>query len=108
MKQLLTFKKMKAEKADPNQPLENPSRGCFGNVLTPITLSGVVAPWDKDASTTRKSEYKLVCTSGLEYFLVTKEEANTYIMKDIDSVDAYERIINQRGKLGPAIEYLAS
>lgn len=195
MKPLLSLKKMKAEKAEPNHHLENPSRGYFGNVLTPITLSGVVVPWDKDASTTRKSEYKLVCTSGIEYFLLAneewcsvlswysweevkivgllntanlalipqrvfpkgpkgekenlldlaiwksrevikkitkninelglvsaaalavagfetiklnREEANRYIRKDIGSVDAYERIINQRGKPEPAIERLAS
>ncbi|MGE0762984.1 MAG: hypothetical protein AB7N80_06880 [Bdellovibrionales bacterium] len=74
MKSLLTFKKMKGEKVEPNHPLEKPSRGYSKNVLTPVTLSGVVVPWDKEVSATRSSEYKLVCTSGLEYFLVANDE----------------------------------
>lgn len=74
MKSLLTFKKMKGEKVEPNLPLERPSRGYSENVLTPVMLSGVVVPWDKKVSTTQNSEYKLVCTSGLEYFLVANDE----------------------------------
>lgn len=74
MKSLLYFKKMKGEKVEPNRPLERPSKGYSENVLTPVTLSGVVVPWDKEVSATRNSEYKLVCTSGLEYFLVVNDE----------------------------------
>lgn len=74
MKSPLSFKKMKGERVEPNHTLERPSKGYSENVLTPVTLSGVVVPWDKQVSATRNSEYKLVCTSGLEYFLVVNEE----------------------------------
>jgi hypothetical protein len=74
MKSHLTFKKMKGDKVKPNHPLEKPSREYAENVLTPVTLTGVVVPWDKDVSPNPNSEYKLVCTSGPEYFLVTNDE----------------------------------
>ncbi len=44
------------------------------NTLTPVTLSGVVVPWDKTMSSSQNSDYKLVCTSGIEYFLVANYE----------------------------------
>lgn len=74
MKSLIAFKKMKGEKAGLTHPLVKPSRGYEENVLTPVTLSGVVVPWNRAVSSTRSSEYKLVCTSGLEYFLVANDE----------------------------------
>lgn len=57
-----------------NHPLAKPSRGYSENALTPVTLSGVVVPWDKKLSPTQNSEYKLACTSGLEYFIVADKE----------------------------------
>lgn len=74
MKSNLTFKKMKGDKIEPSHPLEKPSRGYSDNVLTSVTLTGVITPWNNGASTTRLSEYKLVCMSGLEYFLVADDE----------------------------------
>lgn len=74
MKSLLTFKRLKGEKTEPNQSREKSPRDCSVNILKPVTLSGVVVPWDKELSPNRKSEYKLVCTSGLEYFLVANDE----------------------------------
>ena len=74
MKSLITFKKVTREEVKPNLPREKTSRGYGENVLKPVTLSGVVVPWDKELSPTRNSEYKLVCTSGLEYFIVANDE----------------------------------
>lgn len=43
-----------------------------GNVtkLTRVRLSGVVVPWRKNLVPSGEYDYKLVCTSGLEYFVV--------------------------------------
>ena len=65
---------MKRKKVETNHPLEHRSRGYSKNFLTPVTLSGVIVPWNKEVSTTRNSEYKLVCKSGLEYFFVANDE----------------------------------
>lgn len=43
-------------------------------LLTPVTLSGVVVPWEKRIGPTGASHYKLVCHNGLEYFFVTESE----------------------------------
>lgn len=74
MSPFLAFKKLKGEKANPNHALEKPTRRYSKNVLTPVTLTGVIVPRGKDVSFNRNSQHKLVCTSGIEYFLETNEE----------------------------------
>lgn len=54
--------------------LMKPSKGYSENILTPVNLSGVVVPWIKSLSGTLESEFKLVCSSGLEYFFVVDPE----------------------------------
>jgi hypothetical protein len=43
------------------------------NQLVPINLSGVVIPWERRLDDGADSDYKLVCTSGLEYYFVSSE-----------------------------------
>jgi hypothetical protein len=50
------------------------SQGYSENILTPVTLSGVVVPWAKIMKHGKESDYKLVCASGVEYFFVTDSE----------------------------------
>jgi hypothetical protein len=40
------------------------------NVLKPVTLSGVIVPWQSHTRVGVESEYKLVCETGLEYFIL--------------------------------------
>lgn len=44
------------------------------NRLTPVTLSGVIAPWSEKMTSGQTSDYKLVCLSGAEYFIVADSE----------------------------------
>lgn len=39
------------------------------NRLSPITVSGVIAPWEKKLSDGSRSEYKLACGNGTEYLI---------------------------------------
>ena len=72
MANITSFRKTKG---DPKtHPLIKPSRGYGENVLTPINLSGVVVPWSQEISGGRESDYKLVCSSGMEYFIVADQE----------------------------------
>jgi hypothetical protein len=54
--------------------LARSSKGYVENILTPVKLSGVIVPWTKYFSGGRESEFKLVCSSGLEYFFVADTE----------------------------------
>lgn len=60
----------KNRKESQSHPLTKPAKGYSENILTPVRLSGVVVPWIKSLSERRESEFKLVCSSGLEYFFV--------------------------------------
>ncbi len=43
-------------------------------ISTPVTISGVVIPWKKIFSREKKSEYNLVCPSGVSYLIVADSE----------------------------------
>jgi hypothetical protein len=62
MKQITTLKK----------EIEN-------KILTPVTLSGVIVPWITTLNDGRNSDYKLVCRSGVEYFIVADGEWKTVL-----------------------------
>jgi hypothetical protein len=70
MKQKLTFEDMKGRNENSSHPLAQSDKRYLENVLTPIKLSGVVEPWYKSLTGGRTSEFKLVCSSGLEYFFI--------------------------------------
>ena len=65
---------MKGNKKNETHPLSGSSKGYSENILTPVTLSGVVAPWSENLSGGRTSDYKLISNSGLEYFIVADDE----------------------------------
>ena len=65
---------MKGKYQNEQHPLKNPTRGYSENILTPVTLSGVVVPWVKTLNDGRDSDYKLACASGIEYFIVADQE----------------------------------
>jgi hypothetical protein len=53
-----------------SHPLSKPAPRYVENILTPVKLAGVVVPWSKPISVKRSSDFKLVCSSGAEYFIV--------------------------------------
>ena len=72
MGKLMTFKMMKGSKH--SHSISESSRGYSENILTPVSLTGVVAPWSESLSSSRNSDYKLISSSGLEYFIVADKE----------------------------------
>ncbi len=44
------------------------------NTLTPIKISGVIIPSVKTLAAGQVSDYKVVCSSGLEYFIIANSE----------------------------------
>ena len=78
---------MKGRKEGQSHPLTRSSKGYSESVLTPISLTGVVVPWTKGLSGGRESEFKLVCSSGLEYFFVVDPE-----WKDVLSQYSWEEV----------------
>lgn len=74
MKSLLTFKKLKKAEDERSQTLEKPSSGSSQNVLTSVTLTGVIVPWSKKVRGVHNTEYKLVCKNGHEYFLTADDQ----------------------------------
>ena len=85
MGQILTFKKMK-DSGQPH-PASEALKRYSENILTPVTLSGVVAPWTNSRNGGQASEYMLVSYSGLEYFIVADEEwrevLSTYCWEEV-------------------------
>lgn len=61
MKQTIAFKNVKGKKE-------------AENIFAPVSLSGFVVPWAKTMSVGMESEFKLVCSSGQEYFFVVDDE----------------------------------
>lgn len=51
-----------------------PTKDYFENVLTPVNLTGTVVPCINTLCGGNESEFKLVCSSGLEYFFVADLE----------------------------------
>ena len=66
-----------------------------GNIM-PVILSGVVVPWIDDPRNGRDSDYKLVCASGTEYFMVTDPERRSLL-----SYFSWEEV-KVKGLLNPA------
>ena len=70
-----------------SHPVSEASKGHLENILTPVTLSGVVAPWTKNLSGGRTSDYKLIRNIGLEYFIVADDEwrevLSTYCWEEV-------------------------
>ncbi len=74
MGQLNNFKNMKGSKKKQSRSvIASPGR-YSDNKLTPVTLSGVIAPWSEKMTSGQTSDYKLVCLSGAEYFFVADAE----------------------------------
>lgn len=80
-------KKMKGNEKNRKHPLSGGAGQYEENRLTPVTLSGVIVPWDESESSSGEFEYKLVCASGLEYFVI----ANPY-WRDILSWYRWEEV----------------
>ena len=49
------------------------------NRLSPITISGVIVPWEKTLSDGSHSEYKLACGNGTEYLIVENSEVRNIL-----------------------------
>ncbi len=83
MEKLTTFKKGLSK----SYPVSQPSKGYSENILTPVTLTGVVAPWKETLSSGRTSDFKLICHSGLEYFIIADDEwrkvLSTYCWEEV-------------------------
>lgn len=71
-KQSLEILRMKEDSN--SHPISNLSKGFSENTLTPVSLSGVVTPWNQVLSNGGTSDYKLVSYSGLEYFIIADKE----------------------------------
>ncbi len=72
MAKITSFRKVKGDQS--THLLSNPSKGYGENVLTPVNLPGVVVPWRRELKGGKESDYKLVCSSGMEYFFVADKE----------------------------------
>lgn len=57
-----------------SHPLGKPAQRYVENMLTPVSSSGVIVPWSKTFVGAQNSDFKLVCSSGLEYFIVADSE----------------------------------
>lgn len=50
------------------------TKGYSENVLMPVTLSGVIIPWNAELAGGGESDYKLACSSGNEYLIVADSQ----------------------------------
>jgi hypothetical protein len=73
MGQITKIKKLKGANKQ-FHPLSGSAKEYTENILTPVTLCGVVVPWSEAFSDGRSSDYKLACASGAEYFIVADQE----------------------------------
>lgn len=64
-----------------NHPVSEFSKGYTENVLTPITLSGIVTLWNLNVDYGEISDYKLISYSGLEYFIIANSEWRRILSK---------------------------
>ena len=87
MSQLRILKKMKGLKKVQTQPVHKKSKPYSENVLTPVSLSGVISPWTENLGVAHNSDYKLISYSGLEYFIVADSEwreiLSTYCWEEV-------------------------
>lgn len=78
MNKILSFKNHMESKS---HPLKTDNGGYVENVLTPVKLSGQLLPWSILQNGNKESEYKLVCSSGLEYYIVADSKWNEVLEK---------------------------
>lgn len=57
-----------------SSPALERSKGYTKNVLRPVTLSGVLTPWNKSWGGGQTTDHKLISYSGIEYFIVADSE----------------------------------
>lgn len=72
MGQISLFKKGDSKKV--KFPRSELARGFSKNQIVPIKISGVLIPWERNLDDGADSNFKLVCSSGLEYYFVADEE----------------------------------
>jgi hypothetical protein len=73
MAHIKTFRRTKG-KGQQTPSLNGLSKVCTDNILTPVTLSGVVIPWNEAMGDGLSSDFKLACASGVEYFIVADDD----------------------------------
>ncbi len=87
MNQLTILKKMRGLKATQTQPAFKKSKPYSENILTPVSLSGVISPWIENLGVAHTSDYKLISYNGLEYFIVAdpewREILSTYCWEEV-------------------------
>jgi hypothetical protein len=49
------------------------------NILTPMTVSGVVVPWEKTINDKTQIEYKLACDNGTDYMILSRSEVENIL-----------------------------
>lgn len=74
MKKFANLLKTKREEKVNSEPLKQQESKNLENRLTPITISGVVVPWEKTANNRTYFEYKLACDNGAEYLILSNTE----------------------------------
>jgi len=67
--------------------VSEPRKGYSENALTPVTLSGVIAPWTESLSGGQTSDYRLISNSGIHYFIIADSEwcevLSTYCWEEV-------------------------
>lgn len=74
MRKFTTRDKLRMTEKYKIHSLNEASKWNSENILTPITLSGVIVPRKMGFGEAKVSDYKLVCSSGLEYLLAADSE----------------------------------
>jgi hypothetical protein len=74
MEEITALKPLAGKKSNSPHPLSRPSERYSENILTPVTLFGVIVPWREFLGDGKNSDYKLVCASGVEYFVIADAE----------------------------------
>lgn len=81
---VVTFKKMNPEIT---HPAAKGAQGYSENKLTPVRLTGVLAPWHETLRPGAKGDYKLISYGGSEYFIIAdpqwREILRNYCWQDI-------------------------
>ena len=66
------FRILNGKTENRSRSLKKNSKRYAENILTSVKLTGVLTPWSKYLGPGASSDYKLVCGSGLEYFIVAE------------------------------------
>ena len=90
MNQLTILKKMRGLKVTQSKVGFKKSKRYSENILTPVSLSGVISPWVSSFGSAHSSDYKLISYNGLEYFIVANPEwreiLSTYCWEEVKVV----------------------